>query len=68
MVFGCKKNAAVDVIVEERKTVKYVRARFIGLTGMKETWGHPSPGTGFYVSRNSKGSLQRVENIKLDEI
>lgn len=31
--------------MEQRKTVKYGRARFIGLTGMRETRGHPSPGT-----------------------
>jgi len=33
-------------LVERRKTVKYGRARFIGLTGTRETRGHhPSLGT-----------------------
>jgi hypothetical protein len=61
-------NAAGDVIVEQRKTVKYVQARFMGLTGRRETWGHPSLGMGSYVSRNSTSSWQGVKNIKLEEI
>lgn len=40
-----KRMRLQERLVEQRKTVKYGRARFIGLTGMRETRGHPSPGT-----------------------
>lgn len=50
-----KECGGSERLVEQRKTVKYGRARFIGLTGMSEMRGHPSPGNGVLQHCTSGG-------------